>query len=583
MKNCLIFVLITILYSCGGGSGDSSKYGGSLKMCLDNQPSTVIARNAADLYSATLLHQVYEGLVAFDVETSAITPCLASDWTISSDGTSYAFTLRDDVYFHEHSIFKSLEDRKLKPSDVQFSIELICKKQSNGTSTQGFELVFKESLKGASEFFEGKANSISGLSIDGNTVHMELLNRDDNFLARLASIQAVIVSQKIIESDNESFLIGTGPFKYSEQKNDKTEEWILLKNPDYYGVDSEGLKLPYLDSIVFICETRKLEQLALFESKKVDLISGLPTSRITKMLDGNIDAFNSTNSEPPKMVLNKNPLLVTNYYFFNMKDERFADPRVRQAFNYAVNKEKIGLDILRNQYEELGNYGIVPPVYNTFRGYDFEQIANYSYHYDPAKARALLAQAGYPKGEGFGSVNLRFNIGDINSAVADEFAQQIFQVLGINVNIDGSSFDMLNADASTGNGDIFRTAWGADYPNPETFLNNFYGGNIPANEGEPSSINKSLYSNPKFDSYFEQAKSAERISEKMDLYCKAEIELMKNPPIIPLWYNGDMQVYYSNVRNLHFNSLSIFDFKNVYKKEWTKEEYMEKLQSEQHQ
>src|SRR5690606_18759916 len=107
---------------------------------------------------------------------------------------------------------------------------------------------------------------------------------------------------------------------------------------------------------------------------------------------------------------------------------RFQDPRVRQAFNYAINKNKLGREVLRDQYDELGIYGVVPPITKDFRGYNFNQVKNFGYSYDPEKARKLLAAAGYPGGEGFGSITLRFNIGDVNSAVADEFAQQIFQV-----------------------------------------------------------------------------------------------------------------------------------------------------------
>ena len=103
----------------------------------------------------------------------------------------------------------------------------------------------------------------------------------------------------------------------------------------------------------------------MFESGKTDLIVGLPTSRITRMLEGRIQDFNS---KPPKLVLANNPLLESNYYFFNMHDPRFKDPRVRKAFNYAINKKVLGREILRNQYAELGFFGITPPVSNALKG-----------------------------------------------------------------------------------------------------------------------------------------------------------------------------------------------------------------------
>jgi ABC-type oligopeptide transport system substrate-binding subunit len=345
---------------------------------------------------------------------------------------------------------------------------------------------------------------------------------------------------------------------------------VLLKNEDYYLKDKDGNALPYLDKLEFVFENRKLEQLDMFENHETDLILGLPTSRIAKMLEGRIGDFNS---KPPVLVMYDNPLLSTQYYFFNMSDPRFKDPRVRQAFNYAIDREKIGRDVLRNQYNELGYYGIVPPIYSIFKGYDFDKIKEVCYSYDPEKAKKLLAEAGYPNGEGFGSVNLRFNIDEKHSAVADEFAQQIFQNLNINVNIDGSSFDQKDADGASGNGQIFRSAWYGDYANPETFLINFYGKLVPSDPSVPSTINQSRYSNPLFDHFFETAKNSDRKPEAMENYAKAERILMQDPPIIPLWYMGDIQIVYSNVRNLHFNALNMFVFKDVYKKDWTEEEY----------
>jgi oligopeptide transport system substrate-binding protein len=256
-----------------------------------------------------------------------------------------------------------------------------------------------------------------------------------------------------------------------------------------------------------------------------------------------------------------------------MTDTRFKDVRVRQAFNYALNRDKIGQNILRNQFSELGYFGITPPIYSVFKGYDFNRIKEVCYAYDPVKAQKLLAEAGYPNGKGFGTVMLRFNIDEKHSSVAQEFAQQIGQNLGINVNIDGSTFEQKEEDGARGNGDIFRSAWNGDYVSPESFLSIFYGKNIPSDSKAPSYINKSRYHNPLFDHFFENAKNSNRMPEALENYGKAERILMQDPPIIPLWYMGDIQLVYSNVRNLNFNVLNIFSFKKVYKKDWTLEEY----------
>ena len=564
-------IIVLILSSCSSPERQQFEHsGGTLTMALDNEPSTYVPRFISDYYSATIINQIGEGLVGFDPKTVKIIPKLATEWSRSDNGLVYTFTLREDVYFHEHEVFSGKEDRLFSADDVIKSIEMACTPNEKGEQPYSYTVIFKNLLKGADAYNKGEAKSISGLTSEGNTVTMELLHEDHNFLNKMAMVNVSIGSKKVIESGNEYDAIGTGPFKYTEFKSGTQSKLILTKNQDYYLNDEEGNALPYLDSLVFIFESHKLEQLDMFENNQLDLIIGLPTSRITRMLEGRIEDFNS---KPPKLILANNPLLESHFYFFNLKDERFQDPLVRKAFNYAVDKEAIGREVLRNQYYDLGVYGVTPPISRALKGYDFASVKEVGYQYNPELARQLIAKAGYPNGKGFGTVNLRYNINDTHSAVADEFAKQIFKVLGINVNIDGSSFEQLNEDASNAKGDIFRQGWSADYPSPETFLMNYYGESVPEDLSKPSPINKSRYKNPLFDQFFKKAITSTKLADQMKYFSKAEVELLKDPPIIPLWYTGDIEITQSYVREFHFNAINYLNFTNVYLKDWTKEEY----------
>ncbi len=576
MNRILLFCLLLIyLFSCSEKKSFFEHQGGTIRMCLEHEPINYKTSEIADYYSTTVFSQVMEGLVGIDPKTLKVKNQIASSWKINDDGTSYSFTIRDDIYFHPNKIFSNSKDRILKHEDIIASFEMMCTPSSKGKASVAYNHLLKDLIVGAEDYFEKKSKTITGITSENGKLIIKLLHRDDNFLFKLSQIQLSIHSKKIIEANLLKEMVGTGPFIYNAiDKYDDMPAFLLGKNEEYYETDEQGNALPYLDSIHFYIQNSQIAQLDLFEKKEIDFILSLPTSKITKMVEGRLSDFNSS---PPKLILTKNALLQTHYYFFNMNEERFKDPKVRQAFNYAINREKIGRDILKNQFDELGFYGITPPINKIFKGYNFDEIKKFGYEYNPEKAKKLLKEAGYPNGEGFGSVNLRYHIGDVNSAVANEFAQQIYQVLGININMDGSDYDQFTTDAINGNGDLFKSSWIADYPNPENFLSSFFSQNIPNLDHSSLGLNYSKYQNPIFDELVNNAYQENNVTKKFNLFSKAEIELMKNPPLIPLWYTGDLQIIHSYVRNFEFNSMSMFNFKNVYLKEWTAEEYQKEV------
>lgn len=571
MKKKYAFLVALLLLICGSCNTkkdfifDST----SLTMAIDNPPATLESMEVNDYYSSVVLTQIMEGLVSIDPKDLTIKPQIASSWQISDDGLQYAFVIRKNIHFHQHKAFRSKKDRLLQPSDVVHTFERICTKGKKGEATHAYTFLFKDNLLGAAEFFEGKADTISGMEIKDQTITLQLKTKDANFLNKLGNICAAITSKKVHLNKNENSVIGTGPFCFSTNK--KQNKLELLRNADYYEKDKDGKSLPYLDRLNFIFQTDKIAQLALFEKHQTDLMIGIPENSIAKMFEGRIEDFNS---KPPVLVMHNNPLLTTHYYSFNLTDVRFQNSKVRQAFNYALNKEDLDTEVLHKQYSALGYYGIVPPISEVFKGYDYTGIHKYGYTFQPEKAKKLLAEAGYPKGKKFGIVELIINDNALQAAVAAEIAKQLKTCLDIEVKIIRSSFELKNKAAGEAKGSLFASAWTADYADPETFLANFYGKNIPSDKGQKSTINIARYSNPIFDILFEQAKNSTKKTDAFDYYAKAEKILLQDPPFIPLWYSGDIQLIYSSVRNLHFNAMNRFIFKEVYKKEWTTEEYL---------
>lgn len=575
-----VFILLTslsfLIYSCG--KNDTNKFehaGGTFVFALSNDPATFIARDVSDLYSAILINQVLEGLVLLNPKTLKPEPCIAESWEISEDGLTIKFNIREGIYFHSHELIG--DNRVVTPEDIKYSIELACKKPQGKDPSTAYSSIYKNVLVGAKRFHNGEEDEIKGIKLGENSITLQLAQRDVNFLDKLTSASASIVCKELVENDKEAELIGTGPFKYDKYLDEEeNRKIILLRNEKYYLKDNQGNQLPYLDSIVYIVEGRSLAQLEMFEDGVTHLIDKLPPSRIVNMLEGRMDDFNST---PPRLMLRRKPLLATQYYQFNLLNEAFKDVRVRKAINYAVDKEDIVQNIINNQAYGIGDAGIVPP--SAFPGYDSEGVKKHGYTYNPIKARELLAEAGYPNGEGFPTITLKFNLGTVHSAVADRFASQMKRNLNINVNIDGLPFEDRIRDQINANGDIFRTTWFADYYSPETFLLNAYGATVPDNENEPSMVNHARYKNEAFDVAFEAGQKSDDIMERYKHFAEAEKIMMDEAPFIILWYEETIKIAYSKVRNLHLNEMNHYYFRDVYLKEWTKEEYEAKKKKEQ--
>lgn len=575
MKYISFTTLLLILISfsnCSLDNGQQFKYsGGTFVFALPIEPTTLIARDVTDLYSAAVLNQCLEGLVSLDPKTLKPVPAIAKSWEISENGLEITFTISDDIYFHENNITEGA--RKLTPEDVKYSIELACQKTQGKDPSTAYNFLYKNLLEGSEAFHNGEASEISGLKIGKNSVTFKLTKFDANFIDKLASANAFIVLKEMVEAQKETQLVGTGPFIFEKYTDINDQLCVIFKkNQNYYQKDAEGNQLPYLDSLVFIIESKSLRQLEMFEDGETHMIDGLPPSRITSMLEGRIDDFNSS---PPKLMLKRKPLLATQFYHFNLTNELFKDVRVRKAINFALDKEDIFRNVLNNQAYGIGDAGLVPPM--AFNGYKTSEVKEHGYTFNPEKAKNLLAEAGYPNGEGFPPINLKFNIGTVHSGVADRFAKHMKKYLNINVNIDGLTFDDKLKDQMFANGDLFRTSWYADYYSPETFLINLYGASVPSSLDEPSLLNHSRYQNPDFDDAFEKAKASRDVVERYKYFEEAEKIMMDDAPLIILWYEETIKIAQSKVRNLNLNEMNYYSFKDVYIKEWTKDEYEEFL------
>lgn len=580
MKKSLAYILAgsLLVASCGGENPENTTtetnkrvakgdvvYGGTFNVSENEKYSTLFPYDIKDVGTAHIAWQIFEGLVRLNQQDLSIQPSIAEKWEVSEDQTEYTFHLKKGVKFHDDACFEGGKGREVNAKDVKFSYELLCTK---GVSDNTFENSFKDRLAGAAEFYNGTAKEISGLTIvDDYTIKLKTTAPSSAFLYLLANPMTSILPKEGYEKYGKENKVGTGAFMYTNA-GDANSELVLVYNPNYHRIDKWDNRLPYLDTVRYHFITESTEELEMFRNGELSMIYGLPSEKITEVVQENIPDFTN---KPPKYILLREPEMAVQFYELNMTKPQFKDVRVRRALSMAINRTKIMENVLNGQaaangprQNQTGNYGLTPPLYQ-FNKYDTSKIKGYTFN--PEMAKKLMAQAGYPDGRGFPTIKLEVNYGGSrNTKVANEIMNQWRDVLGINVELEQTSLAQKIEDSEYGRADIFRSAWVADYPSPESFLTIGYGKNVPASMDLPSHPNTMRYKNPEFDKYFELGMSATTEEERYKNFAEAERILMEDAPVIIIWYAENYRMLHSNVHNFHNNPMNFYDLSTIYLK-----------------
>ena len=571
MKKSFFFILIiSVLFSsCSnskseGGSERVAKgdkvYGGTLRINETEQIQTLYPAGITDIGSAHIANQLYEGLVKFNAKDLTIIPSLAEKWEIDAAGTTYTFHLKKGVLFQDNECFPEGKGREVKSEDFKYAFELLC---TDSKDNSNFAATFKDRVVGANKFFDASKGKPSG-SIDGiktsddYTVSITLTSPSTSFLFALASPSASVIAKEAYEKYGTEMKVGTGPFIYIE--NGAADKVLLKRNENYHGKDSLGNQLPFIDSVIISFLPTKKQELDNFQSGNLDMVIGLPSESIKDMVESQIANFQNN---PPKYVLERSPEMASQYYEFNMTKDPFNNIKVRQAFCYAINRNKIVEDVLKGEAYGPAINGISPP---SFKGYDITKITGYDF--DAKKAKKLLAEAGYPNGKGFPKVKIELNSGGAkNTNVVLEIQKQLMEVLNVNVDFEVVPQKQKMEDAKYARAEIFRAAWIADFPSPENFLWILYGASVPADLTEPSFPNTPRYKNPEFDKLFDSGKSSKTQEEGYADFLIAEQLMINDAPIMMLWYDENYRLIKSSVRNLFSNPMRYRDYSQVYIKD----------------
>ena len=504
-----------------GGSSEAGE-GGVYRRPLGNDPTTLDPASIRDTYSLSVVQQIFDGLVRFD-QTLNVTPALAQFWRASRDGLIWTFTLRKGVKFHN--------SREVTADDVVYSFTRILDPKTKSGAADLFL-----GIQGATAFRQGKAPAVSGLvAIDRYTVQVTLIEATVPFVSILGVGQAKIVPKDLTEQSGPRFgsqPIGTGPFKFVRWE--PGSEIVLTANADYF----DGA--PRLSRLVF----------RLFPGEQLESVvrefqaGGLEDSPVPSK-----DYRQILASHRYQYV--RRPMFNLRHYGFNTAMKPLDDRRVRQALILAIDRESIVEDDFLGRFSLAR--GILPPG---TMGYNPKVMG---YPFDPVKARELLIQAGYPGGRGLPPLSFWAGVRSEGILREHDRIRRNLGAIGVSVEFhyltDWPTFSRQMEERKL---PIFLHGWNADVPDPDNFLFKLFYSKSPRNYMS--------YSNPAVDRLLLQARAEQDPTRRVDLYRRAEEQILEDAPIIPIWHQTYERFFQPYVKNVEVSGLG--DSYIAFRKVW---------------
>ena len=461
-------------------------------------PPTLDPALTQDSTSASYIVEIFSGLVTLNQDLEVV-PDIAESWELSDDGTTYTFHLHDDVRFHD--------GKPVTAQDFKYSLERACDPATGSLVAD----TYLGDIIGAQAKLRGEADEVSGvLVVDDHTLEITIDSPKAYFLSKLTYPTAFVVDRENVEDPVQPWTDqpnGTGPFRLAEYQLDF--RIVLERNEAYYGTPR-----PALERVNFMLATGS--PMTMYETGELDAVP-VSLADIERVLDP---------SNPLNEELSTTPVLSISYIGFNVQKPPFDDQKVRQAFNYAIDKDKYVEVVLKNMQAQAK--GILPPG---MPGYN-ENLKGYPY--DPERARRLIAESRY--GDVSNLPEITLNISGGGGAAAGQVATIVDmykQNLGVDIAVQQTEWATYLWDLRAHRYQMFglTAGWIADYPDPQDFLDILF--------HSESRNNDTGYSNPKVDSLLEEARGEQDFDKRMELYQQAEEMILDDAPIVPLTHNAD--------------------------------------------
>lgn len=497
------------------------------------------ARNQANIWA---VNQLFCGLVQLD-DSLKVKPCIAHSWEISPDGLVYTFHLRRDVLFHYSEVFPAGKSRIVIAPDFVYSFSRVT---DSTTASPGAWVFGKVEHTGPRYAFEATNDS---------TFVITLKNTFPPFLSLLSMQYCAVVPKEAVLKYGNDFRrhpVGAGPFVLKLWK--EGVKLVLVRNEHFFE-NENGHPLPYLDAIAISFIIDKQAAFLEFVKGNLDFMSGIDASYKDEMLtvDGHLN---------PKY--NKGVRLLTGQYLNTEYIGIQVDPalalvqqsplrmkKVRQAINYGFDRRRM-MRYLRNKIGVPGTGGFIPLGLG-----GSDTSGKTGYDYNPAKAAALLTEAGFPGGKGLLPITLTTNASYLDLC---KYMQSRLNEIGFDIRIDVTPPATLREMIAQAKVNFFRGSWIADYPDAENYLSLFYSGNFC-----PDGPNYTHFSNIEFDKLFEIAQQETNDTRRYEYYRQMDHLLMEESPVVVLYYDQVLRFTRQNIHELGCNPMNLLNLVHVKK------------------
>jgi oligopeptide transport system substrate-binding protein len=495
----------------------------TLRYCLMAEPTTFDPAVVQDETTIDVLQNVYEGLIQWNTDNK-IAPAIAESWTVSPDGKTFTFKIRPGVKFHSGKVVTA--------DDVAYSMA----RSLYPKLASPVALGYMSDIVGAADVASGKALLLAGVKvINPLTVSITISKPKAYWLNILTYPTAYILNEEAVDRDPDGKVTdqnedGTGPFIISNYSRGESVD--LKAFPGYWGGAPKiaGIHRP----IVIDANTRH----NLYTTDQIDIVD---------LSAGTVSTDENDPTLKDQIVFW--PRAATYYIGLNQKGfPAFKDIRVRQAFAYATDKNKI-IQLVFNGKRDVAN-DILP---EGIVGHDpkFKDIP-----FEPIKAQQLLAAAGYPGGKGFPTVPIyyRESYPDLEKTV-DVLRQMYQQTLGITVVPRRTEWATLLSMEDSNTLPCYHIRWAADYLDPQDYYS------LLMRTG--STEDHTCYSNPKYDALCDAADIEQNPAKRQMMYRQAAAIAATDVPIIPLYYVKEPELVRPYVHHLDDSLMGHLPYKNL--------------------